>query len=122
MEYLIRTLTPDDAQIRVYPSSIALNAAACRLLGIEQGDRVSFRTRTDIGMRVIYIGKSNNSIGVRLKSQKGRNGGYIYSSAVSGALADALQGCGCYRICHETPVQEDGTTLYEIFFKKFANG
>ena len=110
-----------DPTIRIYPARFILNAAALRLLGIdEQAFRVFVRIdqqQAISGRQRLYIARSDKPIGYAVRRRDNR--GVVSSVSLCRQLAEQLNGYGAYRICEEVSIQEDGLTWYEIFFRKY---
>ena len=110
-----------DPTIRIYPARFILNAAALRLLGIdEQAFRVFVRIdqqQAISGRQRLYIARSDKPIGYAVRRRDNR--GLVSSVSLCRQLAEKLNGYGAYRICEEVSIQEDGLTWYEIFFRKY---
>ena len=110
-----------DPTIRIYPARFILNAAALRLLGVnEQASRVFIRVDKEqafSGRQRLYIARSDKPIGYAVRRRNNR--GLVSSVSLCRLLAEKLNGYGAYRICEEASIQEDGMTWYEIFFRKY---
>ena len=110
-----------DPTIRIYPARFILNAAALRLLGVnEQASRVFIRVDKEqafSGRQRLYIARSDKPIGYAVRRRNNR--GLVSSVSLCRLLAEKLNGYGAYRICEEISIQEDGATWYEIFFRKY---
>lgn len=110
-----------DPTIRIYPARFILNAAALRLLGInEQAFRVFIRIDKQeafSGRQRLYIARSDKPIGYAVKRRDNR--GLVSSVSLCRLLAEKLNGYGAYRICEEVSIEEDGATWYEIFFRRY---
>ena len=66
----------------------------------------------------LYIGRKDTNAFTAIR--RGRS--YLINSRVlSRELADSLEGRGTYRICPEDSVENNGTTYFNIFFKKYGN-
>ena len=110
-----------DPTIRIYPARFILNAAALRLLGIdEQASRVFVRIdqqQAISGRQRLYIARSDKPVGYAVRRREKR--GLVSSVSLCRTLAEKLNGYGAYRICEEVSIKEDGLTWYEIFFRKY---
>ena len=110
-----------DPTLRLYPVRFTLNAAALRLLGInEQAFRIFIRIDRQeaiSGRQRLYIARSNKPTGYAVRARNKR--GLVNSVTLCKLLAEKLNGCGAYRICEEVSIQEDGMTWYEIFFRRY---
>ena len=110
-----------EALIRVYKNQISLNAAAARLLNLSKGDMINVLVDAEAkaagrGDR-LYIGKAKgNAYAVASRGHSFR----VCSAVLSRSIANALDGCGTYRICPEDSATNAlGHIYYNIFFKKY---
>lgn len=119
MMTLMRDLSPvapsSEALIRIYAGVIALNNEAARVLGLTDDSRIAFKVGNE--PHRVYIGKRQYS--AYSLSKRGR--GYRVNSAdLSRKLAEALDGCGTYRIERETSVSDYSGNKYFMIFKKYG--
>ena len=123
MSRLVRISTKaPDAQpvIRVYNNRCVLNKYAAELMGLSEDWRVDLRLdkdEADCGRDRIFIGRCAYPQGYKLHR---RGLSFIANSAdMRHILCEHLDGYGAYRICPEYPEQDDDTTYYNIFFRKY---
>lgn len=109
-----------EALVRVYKSGkLTLNAAAKRLLDLQDDSKVVFRIG-DEGpkeTRKVYVGKRSYSA---FSLVKVGNTYRIHSTHLCRSLADALQGYGTYRIEAENCERDfSNNVYYQLFFKRY---
>lgn len=116
---ITKTAPSGEALIRVYKGQLTLNAAARKLLCLEDDSKVAFRTG-DLGpggTKRLYIAKKPFS--AYSLARKG-NAYRIRSTALCKSIADMLQGYGTYRIESENPIRDyNGDVCYSVFFRKY---
>lgn len=117
---LIQDMPTDQPRLRVYGTHAIFNSVAVRLLELKPGDYVRFsKPRIHTGNKTpIYVGKTTNINGafrVFKKDERMR----VNGTALMRKLQESLDGPGCYRICPEDSVTENGETQYNIFFRKY---
>lgn len=117
---ITRTAPSGEALLRLYEGQLTLNAAAKRLLGLEDDSQVAFRSGDRIwpdGRKRLYIAKKAYAAYSLVKVGKAYR---IRSSSLCRKLAEMLQGYGTYRIEGENPVTDfNGDICYSIFFRKY---
>lgn len=108
-----------EALLRVYASQLTLNAAAKRLLGLDDDSKVAFRIGETgpAGTKRLYIAKKPYSAYSLVKVG---NAYRIRSTSLCRSIAEMLQGYGTYRIESENPVKDfNGDVCYSVFFRKY---
>lgn len=118
---LVESAPRSEALIRVYSSYCVLNGSAAMLMGLSPGSGVMVfydKEQRSAGRMRLYVGrKDTNAFAV---IRRGRS--YLINSrGLARELADNLEGRGTYRICPEDSVENNGTTYYNIFFRKYGN-
>lgn len=108
-----------EALLRVYENQLTLNAAAKRLLRLDDDSQVAFRTSDSgpAGTKRLYVAKKSHSA---YSVVKVGNGYRVRSAALCKSIADLLQGYGTYRIEGENPVRDyNGDVCYCVFFRRY---
>ena len=118
---ITRTAPSGEALLRLYEGQLTLNAAAKRLLGLEDDSQVAFRSGNITGpdgKKRLFIAKKEFAAYSLVKA------GHTYrirSTVLCRTLAGMLQGYGTYRIERENPVTDyNGDVCYSIFFRKYS--
>lgn len=117
---ITRVAPSGEALIRVYEGQLTLNAAAKKLLKLEDDSKVAFRAGEVYGpdgKKRLFIAKKAYAA---YSLAKVGNAYRIRSASLCRKLADMLQGYGTYRIEGENPVKDlNGDVCYTIFFRRY---
>lgn len=108
-----------EALIRVYQGQLTLNAAAKRLLKLDDHSKVAFKVGESgpAGTKRLYIAKKAYSA---YSLSKVGNAYRIHSTALCRSISELLQGYGTYRIESENPITDyNGDVCYSVFFRKY---
>ena len=105
--------------LRIYGNYMTFNAAASRLLGLTDGDRI-YIGRDERACNNLYVGKATLK---QSRSVTRRSHSFIvYCAPLARQVAGWLEGQGTYRICPEdTQVDGAGNIYYNIFKRKYGN-
>ena len=116
---LLQDLPTDQPRLRVYKSYVVLNSITTNLLGLQEGDYVKFTRPRITGSRpTVYVGKAANINGAFV-THKRHDCVRVNSGKLARLLQEALDGTGCYRVCPEDSVTDNGETFYNVFFRKY---
>ena len=116
---LSKGLPETEPKIRIYDYYVVLNAAAVKLLVINDGDYVQFAKPAYGFRKELYIRKTSVPGGSYIARKKGRQTARISSASLIGILQENEFGKGCYRICPEVKVEDKDGTYYNIFFRNY---
>lgn len=118
LELLTKVLPETEPKMRLYGHYVVFNAAAVAMLGLQDGCYVQF-AHPAFGMKKeTYVRKTDKTVGsyvVRKRTSTMR----VSSIKLSTLLAERLDGNGCYRVCPEYTIPDEGGTWYNIFFKNY---
>ncbi|MCQ2219746.1 MAG: hypothetical protein MJZ12_00050 [Prevotella sp.] len=116
---LTRIPAADEPLIMVYRDKIRFSWGAVRLLSLDRNSRVAFKVTTEEhpqGAGKVYVGKRKESAYRLLPSGRRYT---IANAGLSRSLADALEGCGTYRIEKDyTDTDSFGNVYHLIFWRK----
>ena len=115
---LSRGIPETEPKMRIYGHYVVLNAAAVKLLGIQDGDYIQFAKPTYGFRNELYIRKTNVPAGSYI-ARKRKLTARISSASLLGILKENGFGNGCYRICPEVAVEDKDGTYYNIFFRNY---
>lgn len=117
---LIPDVPMDQPRLRVYETYVVLNSHAMNLLGLKEGDYVKFACPrfSSSDRKHIYVGKANSVSGAFSFCKRSRCA-RINHIGLARTLLQALDGVGCYRVCPEDKVTDNGEVYYNVFFKKY---
>lgn len=115
---LYKGLPETEPKMRIYGNYVVLNAAAVKLLGIQDGDYIQFAKPVYGFRNELYIRKTTVPAGsyiARMRKQTAR----IASRDLIGILGEKHFAKGCYRICPEVTVEDPDGKYYNIFFRNY---
>ena len=120
MEFVLLTkeLPETEPKMRVYEHYVVFNSAAVSLMGLNDEDYVQFAHPAFGTKKETYVRKTDRAVGSYI-ARKRRSTMRVASRKLSALLAERLDGVGCYRICPEDPVPDEGGTWYNIFFRNY---
>lgn len=104
--------------LRLYDKKICINAPASAVLGLQEGDSLSFKVNERAENPHLFVGKEKEAR--RCYPVKRRANTFVVNdSHLARSLAERLQGVGTYRISKEDHVEYNGVVYYNIFFRKY---
>ena len=115
---LSKGIPETEPKMRIYGHYVVLNAAAVKLLGIQDGDYVQFAKPAYGFRKELYIRKTSVPGGSYI-ARKRKQTARISSASLLGILQENEFGKGCYRICPEVSVEDKDGTYYNIFFRNY---
>ena len=115
---LSKGIPETEPKMRIYGHYVVLNAAAVKLLGIQDGDYVQFAKPAYGFRKELYIRKTSVPGGSYI-ARKRKQIARISSASLLGILQENAFGRGCYRICPEVAVEDKDGTYYNIFFRNY---
>lgn len=115
---LSRGIPETEPKMRIYGHYVVLNAAAVKLLGIQDGDYIQFAKPAYGFRKELYIRKTTIPGGSYI-ARKRKQTARISSANLLGILQENEFGKGCYRICPEVTVEDKDGTYYNIFFRNY---
>lgn len=115
---LSKGIPETEPKMRIYGHYVSFNAAAVRLLGINDGDYIQFAKPSYGFRKELYVRKASTPGGSYI-ARKRRQISRISSASLLGLLQENGFGKGCYRICPEVTVDDKDGTYYNIFFRNY---
>ncbi len=121
---ICRIPTNGEALLFLYADKVVLNAAACALVGLADGNgRIRFvrnlDARSEREKTRIYVGAGEDGY----RCRRYRRSVQINSRHLCALLASRLDGFGTYRVCPESFVDDvGGDRFYEVFFRRYKTG
>lgn len=113
---LKRIPASDEPLIRVYRDKIRFNWAAVKLLSLDRNSRVAFKVTTEenpSGAGRVYVGRRKEQAYRLIPAGRRFT---IANKGLCRALADALDGCGTYRIEKDTTDTDFSGNVYHLIF------
>lgn len=117
---LTKSIPETEPKIRVYSRYVVLNAAAVRLLGLQDRDYVQVAHPVYGFRKELYIRKTSITVGsYTARVQRGKGTMRLSSMKLATLIAEYLNGYGCYLISPSVSVEDKDGTYYNIFFKNY---
>ncbi len=117
---LTKSIPETEPKIRVYSRYVVLNAAAVRLLGLQDRDYVQVSHPVYGFRKELYIRKTSITVGsYTARVQRGKGTMRLSSMKLATLIAEYLNGYGCYLISPSVSVEDKDGTYYNIFFKNY---